>query len=220
MINASSTAIWLSGGTLLLYFFAPLVLGWLAFRLGPRGAWLRHLLTRMNGYEPLGDHGVVFQRDSTSCGEACTEMVLRARRPSAREGGLSELRSMVGTSMLDLRDSLGRRGIDANGERFSSLGELGQRVSDGCLAVASVDISFHLGGENRLLRPWWWVVQRLLRGGLGRLRHWVLVTGMPSPDTLELADPFLGRLAVPIGSFERTWNGVALVVAGEIPCTA
>lgn len=147
------------------------------------------------------------------------EMVLRARRLSVQDGAPSELRSLVGTSMLDLRDSLARQGVVATGERFSSLASLGQRISNGTLAVASVDISFHLGGENRLLRPWWWVVQFLLRGGLGRLRHWVLVTGVPSPDRLVLADPFLGRLAVPVGSFERTWNGVALVVAEEGSCT-
>lgn len=115
--------------------------------------------------------------------------------------------------MLDLREALGRCGVPSSGERLGKVAALGQRRELGLEAVVALDLGMHLDPRLFLLRPWGWVMKRLLGDGVRRLRHWVVVEAV-TEASVEIADPSLGRIRVPRERFARSWDGVALLAGG------
>lgn len=195
------------------YASLPVAVGWLAWRLGAAGRPLRRLVCAVSGFQFVTDLEVPLQRHASGCGAACAEMILGRLKPGSDPRQLAQLRAMSGTSMLDLREALGRCGVPSSGERLGTMKALEHRRRLGFEPVVALDLGMHLDPRLLLLRPWAWVMRRLLGGGVRRLRHWVVVEAV-TEASVEIADPSLGRIVVPRERFARSWDGVALLAGG------
>lgn len=187
-----------------------------AFRLPRASRLLKRFLARLNGYRYAGNSGTIFQTSSNNCGSACVEMVLRRRGIDVNERNLFDLRSMVGTSLYDLKQCLAEFKVPASGIKYDDVDAFFAELKRGELAIVTFNVSYTMSARNPLLVPLHQATKYALRGNFDLVKHWVVVDEIAADGSAVVRDPQLGTLSMSRERFTKLWNGLALMTVPAI----
>jgi len=177
----------------------------------------RQVLCTVVGARWRGDAGIVLQNGIFGCAHAALSMIYgRLRGQDWQPGPDSQVSSFVPSTMLDVYWALRGAGLEAKGYEFESTQQLcaflDQRPSAeallllreyGDLSLLSIVLLF----PHYLLRQLGSLVRRAPRPIL----HWVVLHR--AEDTIDILDPFLGRVSWSERRFAKVWTRYGLIVS-------